>query len=107
MAIARALVMEPVAVLLDEPLANLDARLKRELLLEFRALFAERQVAALYVTHDLREGMALADRIVVLEQGRVVQEGAVADVIAAPRTEFVRSLVADLSWRGSMADHGR
>src|SRR5438132_1425965 len=57
-AIARALVLEPVAVLLDEPLANLDVGLKRDLIVQFRSIFAERGVAALYVTHDLREAIA-------------------------------------------------
>lgn len=96
-AIARALVMDPIAVLLDEPLANLDARLKRDLLDEFRTLIRERGVAAIYVTHDLREAVALADRVVVLEDGRLVQQGTPTDVIRAPATEFVRQLIGESS----------
>jgi iron(III) transport system ATP-binding protein len=99
-AIARALVLEPRAVLLDEPLANLDVRLKRELLALFRRLFTERRSTVLYVTHDLREAAALADRIAVLEDGRIVQEGSLADLRARPATELVRSLVANAVWTG-------
>src|SRR5262249_11107127 len=77
-AIARALVLEPRAVLLDEPLSNLDAALKRELLALFRALLGERGTTAIYVTHDLREAAAVGDRIAVMEAGRVVQAGALA-----------------------------
>ncbi|MBA3319658.1 MAG: ATP-binding cassette domain-containing protein, partial [Gemmatimonadales bacterium] len=69
-AIARALVLAPAAVLLDEPLSNLDVALRRELLLLVRQLFMERNTAALYVTHDLREALNLVDRLAVLEGGR-------------------------------------
>ncbi len=96
-AIARALVLEPRAVLLDEPLANLDARLKRELLGSFRRLFAEQRVAALYVTHDLREALPLADRIAVLEDGKIVQAGNLDELREQPATEFVRCLIEDLA----------
>jgi iron(III) transport system ATP-binding protein len=96
LAIARALVLEPRAILLDEPLANLDVRLKRELLSSFRDLFQQQGVAALYVTHDLREVAALSDRIAVIEQGRIVQEGVVESLRERPATEFVRALVDDL-----------
>lgn len=96
LAIARALVLEPRAVLLDEPLSNLDVRLKRELLASFRDLFEQQRVAALYVTHDMREAAALSDRIAVLEQGRIVQQGPVESLRERPATEFVRALVDDL-----------
>ncbi len=100
-AIARALVLEPRAVLLDEPLASLDAQLKRELLGSFRRLFEEQRVAALYVTHDLREAVALADGIAVLEDGKVVQEGVLQDLRERPSTDFVRALVEDLTGPGA------
>jgi iron(III) transport system ATP-binding protein len=95
-AIARALVLEPRAVLLDEPLANLDVALKRDLLALFRELLAERATAALYVTHDPREALGLTRRWAVLESGRVVQQGDPGELRAAPSTAFVRALLADL-----------
>jgi iron(III) transport system ATP-binding protein len=100
-AIARALALEPHAVLLDEPLANLDAPLKRQLIETFRGLFGFRRTTALYVTHDLREASALADRIAVLEKGRIVQQGTLHDLRSRPATEFVRALVADFTWNGA------
>jgi iron(III) transport system ATP-binding protein len=99
-AIARALIGDPRVILLDEPLANLDVHLKRSLLSTFRVLFRERRSTVLYVTHDLREASALADRIAILETGRVVQDGTIGDLRARPATEFVRSLVDDLEWTG-------
>lgn len=99
-AIARALVMDPVAILFDEPLANLDARLKRELLGEFRALIKERTLSAIYVTHDLREALALADRVVVIEDGRITQEDSRSGILKRPASDFVRQLVGDLASRG-------
>lgn len=95
-AIARALVLEPRAVLLDEPLSNLDAQHKRQLLDLFRAVFKERATTVLYVTHDLREAAVLADRIAVLEEGRIVQQGSVAEFRRAPNTDFVRALIEDV-----------
>lgn len=91
-AIARALVVEPRAVLFDEPLANLDPVRKAELLAVFRALLRDRRTPAIYVTHDLREVAELADRLAVLEGGRVVQEGALDALCTAPATSFVRAI---------------
>lgn len=100
-AIARALVLSPRAILLDEPLANLDVALKRELVTAFRELFKERGSTVLFVTHDLREAATLGDRIVVIESGRLVQEGTLADLRREPATTFVRSLIEDLDWNGA------
>jgi ABC-type sugar transport system ATPase subunit len=96
-AIARALVLQPRAVLLDEPLSNLDAHLKRELLGFFAELLRERATTALYVTHDLREAAALADRIAVMESGRVVQAGSLEDLRGNPASPFVRTLFEDVA----------
>jgi iron(III) transport system ATP-binding protein len=90
-AIARALVQEPQAVLFDEPLSNLDVVLKRELTELFRRLLRERRMPALYVTHDPREAAALADRVAILEGGRIVQVGTMAELAASPATAFVRA----------------
>ena len=100
-AIARALVLEPRAVLLDEPLGNLDVDLKRELLSVFRDLLKEHGTTALYVTHDLREAAALGDRIAVLEQGRIAQEGTLESLQARPASGFVRALLDDFACVGT------
>ncbi|MEW6270641.1 MAG: ABC transporter ATP-binding protein [Thermodesulfobacteriota bacterium] len=92
-AIARALVLDPAAVLLDEPLASLDVLLRQQLRDLLRELFAERRPAVLYVTHDPRELQGLAQRIVVLDDGTVVQDGTPAELRAQPRNELVRRLV--------------
>jgi iron(III) transport system ATP-binding protein len=93
-AIARALVLEPDVVLFDEPLASLDVALKAEMLDLLRETLASARIAALWVTHDAREARRLAERIVVLEAGRVVQ-AATLDVLARePRTSFVRAFVS-------------
>jgi ABC-type Fe3+/spermidine/putrescine transport system ATPase subunit len=97
-AIARALVLEPHAVLLDEPLGNVDVALKRELLALFRELLQERGVTAIYVTHEAREAAALGDRIAVLEQGRIVQVGTIEGLSAQPATSFVRVVVGELAY---------
>ncbi len=99
-AIARALVLEPRAVLLDEPLSNVDVDLKRELLRLFRKLLRERGTTALYVTHDLREAAALSDRIGVMEGGRIVQDGTLDELRARPANDFVQTLLDDLGWIG-------
>jgi len=99
-AIARALVLEPRAVLLDEPLSNVDVDLKRELLKLFRELLRERGTTALYVTHDLREAAALGDRIAVMDGGRIAQDGTLDELRARPANDFVRALVDDLGSTG-------
>jgi iron(III) transport system ATP-binding protein len=95
-AISRALVQNPRAVLLDEPLSNLDAPRKRELIAVFRRLFEENRSTVLHVTHDLREAKVLGDRIAILEGGRVVQAGRFEALREKPATAFVRSLFEDL-----------
>jgi ABC-type sugar transport system ATPase subunit len=80
-------------VLLDEPLANLDVSLKRELLGAFRALFRERGTTVLYVTHDPREAAALGDRLAILESGRIVQEGTLEELRRSPESPFVKELL--------------
>ena len=61
----------------------------------------ERQTTAIYVTHDLREAAVLGDRIAIMEEGRIVQEGTLDTLRASPATRFVRGLVDDLSWSGT------
>jgi ABC-type Fe3+/spermidine/putrescine transport system ATPase subunit len=92
-ALARALVTTPAALLLDEPLANVDVALKQEMLQLLGELLRERGTPAIYVTHDPREAVKLTGRAVVLEQGSVVQDGPLDLLRARPATPFVRQLV--------------
>ena len=88
-AIARALVFEPRVLLLDEPLSNLDARLRTQTGDEFRALQKRLGITSLYVTHDQGEAMALSDRVVVMQKGRILQIGAPEDIYRRPRSRAV------------------
>jgi len=92
-AIARALAPRPALLLLDEPLAALDQLLRERLLVELRALFDELAVTVVAVTHDPTEAAALGDRIAVLLDGRIAQEGPAGEVIARPRSSVVAGLV--------------
>jgi molybdate transport system ATP-binding protein len=92
-ALARALVGEPRVLLLDEPLSALDARTRLTVRAELRRHLAEFAGSTVLVTHDPVDAMALADRVVVVEDGRVVQEGAPAEVSRHPRTDYVARLV--------------
>ena len=88
-ALARALVNEPLLLLLDEPLSALDARLRAEMQLELRQLQQRLGTTFLLVTHDQAEAMSVADRIFVMEEGRIAQSGTPAEVYERPRTRFV------------------
>jgi iron(III) transport system ATP-binding protein len=90
-AIARALVFEPEVLLLDEPLSNLDARLRTQMGDEFRSLQKRLGITALYVTHDQDEAMALSDRVVVMQRGRIMQSGSPEDIYQRPNSEAVAS----------------
>lgn len=92
-ALARALAVEPSLLLLDEPLAALDAATRRDLRGELRRHLADFSGATVLVTHDAVDAYALADRVVVLDAGRVVQAGSIAEVTARPRSRFVAELV--------------
>jgi iron(III) transport system ATP-binding protein len=90
-AIARALVFEPALLLLDEPLSNLDARLRAQMGAEFRSLQKRLGITSLYVTHDQEEAMALSDRVVVMQAGRVLQIGAPEEIYQRPQSAAVAS----------------
>ncbi|HEX2552311.1 MAG TPA: ABC transporter ATP-binding protein [Microvirga sp.] len=87
--LARALVVEPETLLLDEPLSNLDANLREEMRFEIRRLHDEYRYTTVYVTHDQAEAMTTADLIVVMNQGRIEQAGSPQEVYERPQTEFV------------------
>ncbi len=88
-AIARAMVFEPQVLLLDEPLSNLDAKLRAQMGDEFRALQHRLRITCLYVTHDQEEAMALSDRVVVMQGGRILQVGAPETIYQRPASREV------------------
>jgi osmoprotectant transport system ATP-binding protein len=90
----RALLLDPEILLLDEPLGALDPVVRAELQEELREIFARLAPTVVLVTHDLAEAAYLADRLVLLDEGAVVQEGALADFRRAPATPYVRAFVA-------------
>jgi len=90
-ALARALAPNPRVLLLDEPFSSLDARLRQSVRDETRAILKERGATAIIVTHDTSDALSIADRIVVLKQGRVQQEGAPTEVYHAPANAYVAS----------------
>ena len=92
-ALARALVIEPEVLLLDEPLSNLDAKLRREMQLELRRLQAQLGITTIYVTHDQSEALAMSDRIAVMNQGRLEQIDTPAELYHHPRTAFVAGFI--------------
>ena len=103
-ALARALVIEPGVLLLDEPLSNLDARLRVDLRTEIRDIQRRTSRTAVYVTHDRAEALALADRIAVLKDGLVEQLGSPRDIYERPTTSFVAGFVGDVNTlRGEVA----
>ncbi|HWE18429.1 MAG TPA: sn-glycerol-3-phosphate ABC transporter ATP-binding protein UgpC [Hyphomicrobiaceae bacterium] len=92
-AMGRAIVREPQAFLFDEPLSNLDAKLRVQMRIEIRRLHNRLKATSIFVTHDQIEAMTMADTIVVMNQGRVEQVGAPADVYRSPATRFVATFI--------------
>ncbi|UGX88933.1 ABC transporter ATP-binding protein [Phyllobacterium meliloti] len=94
-ALARAIVLEPEVLLLDEPLSNLDAKLRRYVREEIRTLQQRIGVTTVYVTHDQEEAMAVSDRIIVMEQGKIAQAGSPADLYHSPQSAFIASFIGE------------
>jgi iron(III) transport system ATP-binding protein len=92
-ALARALVMEPKVLLMDEPLSNLDAKLREEMRTEIRRIQKELNITSIYVTHDQIEAMTLSDRIVVMNQGLIEQIGSPVEVYRYPNSRFVANFI--------------
>jgi ABC-type Fe3+/spermidine/putrescine transport system ATPase subunit len=92
-ALARAIVTEPSLLLLDEPLSNLDAVLRKEMRIELKDLTRRIGMTSLYVTHDQEEALTLADRIIIMNKGRIEQIGTPHDIYLRPRTRFVAGFV--------------
>ncbi|MEE1772480.1 ABC transporter ATP-binding protein [Streptomyces sp. JV185] len=104
-ALARALATRPRLLLLDEPLAALDARTRLEVRTQLRRHLAEFEAVAVLVTHDPLDAMVLADRLVVVEHGEVVQEGGPSDIARHPRTDYIAQLVGLNLHRGQADGH--
>lgn len=104
-ALARALATRPRLLLLDEPLAALDARTRLDVRAQLRRHLAEFDAVAVLVTHDPLDAMVLADRLVVVEHGRVVQEGTPGDIARHPRTDYIAHLVGLNLYRGRSEGH--
>ena len=94
-ALARALVLEPQVMLFDEPLSNLDARLRRSMREEIRSLQQRLQLTVAYVTHDQAEALAVSDQIVVMDQGVVAQAGTPSDLYERPTSAFVAGFMGE------------
>jgi len=109
-AIARAIVLEPPLVLMDEPLSNLDAKLRLEMRTEIKRIHQTLGLTTVYVTHDQEEALSLADRLVVLRDGRVQQVGTPEEVYAQPRNRYVAGFMGyrnELELPVTAADGGR
>jgi iron(III) transport system ATP-binding protein len=97
-ALARAIVIEPKVLLLDEPLSNLDARLRDEMREEIRRLHQETRLTMVYVTHDQKEALALADRLAVMDRGKPVQVGTPREVYHRPKTRFIAGFLGECNF---------
>ncbi|MBR1496125.1 MAG: ABC transporter ATP-binding protein [Oscillospiraceae bacterium] len=105
-ALARALVLEPGVLLFDEPLSNLDAKLRVTMRTEIRRIQQESGITAVYVTHDQSEAMALSDRIIIMEKGVVSQMGTPQEIYYHPNNEFVADFIGDANFlKGKMLRH--
>ena len=102
-ALARALVIEPSVLLFDEPLSNLDAKLRVSMRTEIRRIQQEVGITAIYVTHDQSEAMAISDNIIIMEKGVVAQMGSPREIYYHPKNEFVADFIGEANFlRGVM-----
>jgi iron(III) transport system ATP-binding protein len=105
-ALARALALKPSRLLMDEPLSNLDARLREEVRGEMKSVIKGAGVTVLYVTHDQDEAMDLADRIAVMHQGNILQVGSAEDLYSSPIDVNVANFLGTMNWLGGKAGDG-
>ena len=97
-ALARALVMEPKVLLMDEPLSNLDAKLREQMRTEIRRIQKRLAITSVYVTHDQVEAMTLSDRIVVMHEGKIEQIGTPTEIYRRPQTRFVADFIGQANF---------
>ena len=105
-ALARAIVTNPDVLLLDEPLSALDRRLRQEMQIELKRIQRESGLTTIFVTHDQEEALTLSDRVAILDGGRIVQEGAPAEVYERPRTRFAAAFLGDANFLEGVAGDG-
>ena len=103
-AVARALVMQPKVLLFDEPLSNLDAKLRKRMREEIRLLQQRLGITAIYVTHDQAEALAISDRIVVMDRGRVSQIGTPLELYKAPGNRFVAEFIGEANFLSAQVE---
>ena len=94
-AVARAIVLEPKVLLFDEPLSNLDAKLRRQVREDIRELQQKLEVTTIYVTHDQEEALAISDKVIVMNNAIIAQEGTPKDLYNNPKTSFVANFIGD------------
>jgi iron(III) transport system ATP-binding protein len=94
-AVARSLVLEPAVLLFDEPLSNLDAKLRRRVRQEIRELQQSLALTVIYVTHDQEEALAVSDHIIVMDNGRIAQQGTPRELYEAPASRFLADFIGD------------
>jgi iron(III) transport system ATP-binding protein len=97
-ALARSLVIRPQCLFLDEPLSNLDAKLRLEMRQEIRRVCKEYNLTTIYVTHDQKEALSIADRMAILENGNILQVGSPAEVYKRPKTRFVADFIGETNF---------
>jgi ABC-type Fe3+/spermidine/putrescine transport system ATPase subunit len=97
-ALARSLVIEPDVILLDEPLSNLDAKLRQQMRLEIKEMKQKLGFTAIYVTHDQSEAMVMSDRVVVMDKGKIIQEGKPYDIYGHPANEIVAKFIGSFNF---------
>ncbi|MED5584833.1 MAG: ABC transporter ATP-binding protein [Verrucomicrobiota bacterium] len=97
-ALARALIVRPRCLLLDEPLSNLDAKLRLEMRSEIRRICKESGLTAVYVTHDQKEALSIADRIAILDSGSVEQVGSAKEIYCSPRSRSVAGFIGETNF---------
>jgi iron(III) transport system ATP-binding protein len=106
-AVARALVLEPSVLLFDEPLSNLDARLRRQMREEIRGLQQRLKLTVAYVTHDQSEALAVSDKIIVMNQGKIAQQGSPRELYERPQSEFVAGFMGEAALMKAQVRAGR
>ncbi|MBI4642046.1 MAG: ABC transporter ATP-binding protein, partial [Candidatus Tectomicrobia bacterium] len=101
-ALARALVIEPDVLLLDEPLSNLDAKLRLEMRDEIKRIHEETKITTIYVTHDQKEALSMADRMAVMDYGKIIQVGTPREVYRNPKNRFIADFIGETNLLSGM-----